>query len=84
MGFIDDIARTFGGDFSFGNGFCCTLSDSAGYFEKVSAIISYSEEEVVLSLKGGTLTVSGKGLYIKKYCEGDVAVCGKITGLKRE
>lgn len=84
MGFIDDIIKSFSEDFTFGKGFYCTLTENSGYFENVSHIVSYSEEEIVLSFKSGTLTITGRGLYIKKYCEGDVAICGKITGLKRE
>ena len=84
MGFIDDIIKTFKEDFSFGKEFRCTLTGEAGYFENVNSIVSYNEEEIVLSLKDSVLTVSGRNLYVKKYCEGDVAICGKITGIKRE
>lgn len=84
MGFIDDISRTLKEDFSCGKEFRCTITGGAGYFENVSRIESYSEDEIVLSFKDSKLTITGRGLYIKKYCEGDVAVCGKITGIKRE
>lgn len=84
MSFIEDIKGSFGEDFLAGKNFRCTLFSDAGYFENVSSILSFSEEEIILSLKGGRLTVRGKNLFIKKYCGGDVAVCGKITELKRE
>ena len=84
MGFIDDIKNTLTEDLSFGKEFRCTLTANAGYFENVSHIVSYSEDQIVLAFKGAVVTVSGRNLYIKKYCEGDAAICGKIIGLKRE
>ena len=84
MSFIDDIKGSIGEDFLFGKNFRCTLFAESGYFENVSAVLSFSESEIVLALKGGKLILKGKNLYIKKYCGGDVAVCGKITELKRE
>ena len=59
------------------------FGDSAGYFENVKSIVSYDVKEVVLSLKNGGLRVEGKDLYIKKYCEGDVVICGKIQSIQR-
>ena len=59
------------------------IGDSAGYFENVKGIKSYSEEEIVLSIKGGGLIIRGEKLFVKKYCAGDVAICGKIKGIER-
>ena len=59
------------------------FGESAGYFERVKSIVSYEKEEVVLSLKCGGLRVKGRDLYIKKYCEGDVVICGKILSVER-
>lgn len=59
------------------------IGDEAGYFENVLEIKSYSEEEIILSLKKGGIKILGEKLYVKKYCEGDVAVCGKIKSLER-
>ncbi len=59
------------------------FGESAGYFENVKSIVSYSQEEVVLALSNGCLKVGGKGLYIKKYCMGDVVICGKIKRVER-
>lgn len=58
------------------------LGDGAGYFENVSSILSFSPEEIVLSLKKGKLRISGEKLYVKKYCMGDVAICGKIRAVE--
>lgn len=59
------------------------FGDNAAYIEKVCRIISYEPEEINLSLKKGSLKIKGKGLYVKKYCMGDVCVCGKITAIER-
>ena len=60
------------------------LGDNAWYFENVVCIARYDCEQIVLSLKKGTLTICGEGLYIKKYCAGDVVICGKIKSLQRD
>ena len=53
------------------------IGDEAGYFENVTEIKSYSEEEIILCLKRGGIVIRGEKLYVKKFCEGDVAVCGR-------
>lgn len=59
------------------------IGDVAGYFENVKSIKKYSKEEIIILLKREVITVGGEGLYIKKYCEGDLAVCGKIKSIIR-
>ena len=84
MSFIEDIKNCFGEDFLAGKIFKLTMFSDACYVENVSAVIGFSDEEIILSLKSGKLVLSGKNLYIKKYCGGDVAVCGKITRIERD
>jgi sporulation protein YqfC len=85
MGFFDNMKESFG---------ICDLSEGiknkvvlvgfeAGYFDCVVGIIGYSDTEISLALKKGKIIVYGKDLYIKKFCEGDVVVCGKITKIER-
>ena len=59
------------------------IGESAGYFENIKSIVSFSNEQIVLAIKNGTLKICGKNLYIKKYCSGDVVVCGKIKSLEK-
>ena len=59
------------------------LGDRAGYFEKVKSVISFSESQIELAVKNAVVTVSGENLTIKKFCEGDVVICGKIVSVKR-
>mgnify|MGYP002518569643 FL=1 len=60
------------------------FGDDALYLEGVRSIKSYSESKVELRIKKGGLTVLGEGLFIKKYCAGDLAICGKILSVKRD
>ena len=85
MGFFDNILESFGLS-GAGEGLknrIVLLGDCAGYFDCVTGIIGYSETEISLSLKKGRITVHGKDLYIKKFCEGDVVICGKILKIER-
>ena len=42
------------------------VGDSAGYFECVSGIKSYTEDQIVLCVKNGDVVIKGQNLYIKK------------------
>ena len=85
MGFIDNIKDCFcQNELPVECSFRAVLfGESAGYFENVKGIVSYEKEQVILSLKNGGIKVSGKDLYIKKYCLGDVVICGKIISVER-
>ena len=85
MGFIDNIKDCFcQNELPVECSFRAVLfGESAGYFENVKGIVSYEKEQVILSLKNGGLKISGKDLYIKKYCLGDVVICGKIKSVER-
>lgn len=61
----------------------CIFGERAVYLENVSGIKSFSDQEISLFLKKGELRVCGSQLYIKKYCEGDLVVCGKIRLVER-
>ncbi|MBQ3116604.1 MAG: hypothetical protein IJC07_06220 [Clostridia bacterium] len=85
MSFIDCIKGCFNSEeLSAAEDYRAVLfGDKAIYLERVKSIVSYTDEEVYLSLKKGGLKIKGKGLYIKKYCAEDVAVCGNIKGIER-
>ena len=85
MGFIDEIKKCFTPEElpSQPEFRIVLLGQTAGYFENVKSIVSYTQEEIVLALSKGCLKVNGNNLYIKKYCEGDVVICGKIKRVER-
>ncbi len=85
MGFIDNIKECF-------NGYelpkepiyrAVIFGEGAAYFENVLGISCYSSEQVVLLLRRGGLRITGENLYIKKFCMGDIVLCGKILMLER-
>ncbi len=84
MSFFDSIKENFSDLFIDAPSYRAVLfGDDAIYLENVRAIVGYSSEEVKLSLKKGGLAIKGENLYLKKYCDGDLAVCGKIASIER-
>ena len=85
MSFIDNIKECFcSAEFPKEPLFRAVLfGENAAYFENVRGIVSYNTEQIVLCLKRGALTIKGEELYVKKYCAGDVVVCGKIKAIER-
>ena len=85
MGFIDNIAESLGlSELKAEQSFRAVLmGDGAAYFENVSSVKSYSPDKIELVLKKGGLKITGESLFIKKFCAGDVAVCGRIKTLER-
>lgn len=59
------------------------IGDYAIHLEDVVSIKQLETENVTLRLKKGGLVVKGKDLFVKKYCEGDLIICGKIISVER-
>ncbi len=59
------------------------FGESAVYFENVKSMVSYSQNEIILAVKDGGVKIYGNKLYVKKYCGGDLIICGKIKGIER-
>lgn len=59
------------------------FGENAVYLENVRSIASYNESEIIVGLKEGGLTILGNGLFIKKYCGGDLVICGKIKSIQK-
>ena len=85
MGFIEDIKNCFSSsELPIEPVFRAVMfGDCALYLENVRSIIKYTTEEISVSLKKGGLNVNGSGLYVKKYCAGDLVVCGNIKSIER-
>ena len=83
MSFIDDIKNCFlDGALSAPTFRAVMFGDSAVYLECITAISHYDQNEITLCLKKGAVKIKGECLYVKKYCEGDVTVCGKIKSVE--
>ena len=85
MGFIDDVKKCFSADeLPIEPIFRAVMfGDSALYLENVRSIVKYTPEEIMISLKKGGLNIVGSNLYVKKYCAGDLVICGKIKTVER-
>ncbi|MBQ7339335.1 MAG: YabP/YqfC family sporulation protein [Clostridia bacterium] len=83
MSFIDEIYGHFTNspDNFFPTFKASIIGDSGAYLESVKKIISLSPDLIILALKNKIVEVSGEELKIKKYCGGDLLICGKIKGV---
>ena len=86
MSFIDDIKGCFLEDeLCLQPSFRAVIfGDNAMYLECVKSISRYSPEEIAILLKRGQVIIKGEKLYVKKFCGGDLVVCGKIKSIERE
>lgn len=60
---------------------CTVVPDGGGYFEGVKSIGDFSSERIVVCFAKQTVEVTGKGLSIKKYYDGDLQLSGRIAGV---
>lgn len=61
---------------------CIVVPSGGGYFEGVKSVEDFSPERVVLCFPKDRVAVEGKGLCIRKYCEGDLQLDGRIFSLQ--
>lgn len=59
------------------------IDGQGGYFQNVRRVLEFSDTAVLLRGKKGEVRVTGRGLSLKKYCGGDVAVGGVVTRVER-
>ncbi len=86
MKLFDEIMSRLGVDeeIVFGGAKYVVFDGRCAYFENVKGIDDFSENEVKILLKKGKLKVSGNGLYIRRFIEGDLAILGEILSVARE
>lgn len=75
MRLYDEIYR------SYAEARCAFLPSGGGYFQGVKGLGAFSEEEIVLLFKKNKVSVKGKNLEIKKYCDGDIELSGRIVSV---
>lgn len=54
------------------------VPNGGGYFEGVKGVEDFSETCVVVCFPKFRAVIEGEGLFIKKYCLGDLELAGKI------
>lgn len=58
---------------------CVVVPNGGGYFEGVKSVGDFSPEKIHLFLFRGGVDVEGENLTIKKYCDSDLELGGKIA-----
>ena len=61
---------------------CVITPLGGGYFEGVKAVEDFSPERIIVRFLKERVEVLGESLVIKKYCDGDLQVLGKILSLR--
>lgn len=85
MSFVDNILSSFGEEFSLEKESqkIMVFGDKGVFLEGVLGIKSFNKEQIVLFVKKGEIVIGGENLFVKKFCQGDVVVCGKINKIER-
>ena len=85
MSFVDNILSSFGEEISLEkeSNKIMIFGDKGVFLEGVSGIKSFNSEQIILFIKKGEIVVAGENLFVKKFCQGDVVVCGKINKIER-
>ena len=60
---------------------CLVAVGGEGYFQGVKSLGDFSPERVEIYFGGKAIAVEGEALCVKKYCDGDLALGGKIKAL---
>ena len=58
---------------------CIWVPRGGGYFQGVKAVEDFSSERIVLCFSKDRVEALGKGLSIKKYCDGDLEISGRLA-----
>ena len=61
---------------------CVIVPLGGGYFEGVKSVVDFSDEKLTLAFPKQTVEIEGKALRIKKYCDGDLHLLGKIISMR--
>ncbi|MBE7067673.1 MAG: hypothetical protein E7381_00070 [Clostridiales bacterium] len=56
--------------------------NGGGYFQGLKAVEDFSPQKIVLLYGAGRVEVEGTELAIKKYCDGDLQLSGRILSVK--
>ena len=83
MGFFSDALGIFGNEDLICDYRITVFGDRAAYLEGVKKIKGYAQDLIEISVGKGEIKIFGEGLFVKKYCGEDIAICGKIKGIER-
>lgn len=63
---------------------CVFVPRGGGYFEGVKSVGEFSPKRVLVCFPKEQVLVEGENLIIKKYCDGDLQLSGRITSVRVE
>ncbi len=81
MRLYEEISKLLDGE-AFALSRCLLIPLGCGYFQGVKAVGDFSGEKIELYFSSAKLCVEGRDLIIKKYCDGDLILSGKILSVK--
>ena len=58
---------------------CTIVPGGGGYFEGVKAVGDFSPQKIVLYFPRESVVIEGAELFIRKYCDGDLELAGRIV-----
>lgn len=61
---------------------CLIVPCGGGYFEGVKSVGEFSPERIELFFRTHAALVEGEELLIRKYCDGDLELSGKILSVR--
>jgi hypothetical protein len=61
---------------------CTIVPGGGGYFEGVKSVGDFSNEKIVVYFPKQVVEITGEGLSIKKYYDGDLQIGGKVACVK--
>lgn len=84
MRLFEEIMSVLGpdGEVLFGGAKVVLYAGKCAYFENVKSISSFSDGELVLSLKEGSVTAEGSGFSIVRYGDGDLLLKGDVRSVR--
>lgn len=63
---------------------CIVVPGGGGYFEGVKAVGEFTPEKIEIYFSKQRIEIVGAGLSIKKFCDGDLQVLGRIFRLEMD
>ena len=84
MRLFEEIMSVLGpdGEVLFGGAKVVLYAGKCAYFENVKSISSFSDGELVLSLKEGSVTAEGSGFSFARYGDGDLLLKGDVRSVR--
>lgn len=81
MEFLHEVLSAAGADMLYA---VTIVPDFGCYFRGVKGVNEYSEQKILLTVGKMTVAVTGEGLCVGRFYEGDLFVSGRVRGVTIE